>query len=503
MNDRKLLAFLLAACGLLAAVTAATADDMRPSHRPTGATEPGGDGRLEERLRPVQDNALLRALAKKLLSDPKQLNKLSDRNKDLLRQLLEDRNLQDLARDPEIAERLARELQENPNLTREQLEMLRKAPDQLAPRDLEKLARQAAENPRDFNLDPEQARRLEQLAKARLDGDLPDQSKADLETILRQMRENPNLKRDDLDALKRALPGLAPPQPMPGGPTDPPPVKVQPRPPVGEPVIPPPPPAVPDQPDPQPHGPAKPDAAANDALADAIVKAADWLQDHDPDNTALGSAADWVRGLATDDGGERLNQATDLLGSLGKLRDWVPTEQAKAAGSWLGDWNPPALPEVNPPSPSLPAVGGAPSFSLGDTEGLARLALWGAVVAGLAFVAWKLAKMYREGAAGDPARWPVEPDAVVTRGDLVRAFEYLALRLLGLDARHRHHLDLADRLGAPRQPDADDPDRRRAAGHLAHLYELARYAPEDEPLPEAEMAAARRDLSFLAGAAPA
>ena len=53
-----------------------------------------------------------------------------------------------------------------------------------------------------------------------------------------------------------------------------------------------------------------------------------------------------------------------------------------------------------------------------------------------------------------------------------------------------------------RERAADDP-RRQAAGHLAHLYELARYAPEDEPLPESEMAAARRDLSLLAGAGAA
>ena len=503
MTNRKLVALLLAAGGLLAAASAATAADPRPSHRPISATEPDGDGQLERRLRPAQDLALVRNLARKLLSDPKQLDKLSPRNKDLLRKLLEDKDFQDLLRDPKVAEQLSRELRDNPNLTPEQLEMLRKSVDQIPPGELEKLARQAAENPRDFNLNPEQARELEKLARAMREGKLPDKSKADLAKLLDQMRDNPNVQRGDLDALRRTLPGLPSPRPVsPGDPPDPPsgildPPQVRP-----EPVAPPPPPG-PDQTGQQPEGPTKPDTAANDTLADALVKLVDWVQDFDPEGSLLSSTADWLRGLLTDDGTEHWGQTTDLVGSLGQLREWLPTgERLQAAGSWLEQLSPPQVPGVSAPSsPSLPGAA-VPSFSADAPEQLARLVVWGIVLAGLAFVAWKLTKMYREAAGGSAAgRWPVEPGAVATRGDLVRAFEYLALRLLGLDARHRHHLDLADRLGGPAE--LGDPDRRRAAGHLAHLYELARYAPEDEPLPEAEMAAARRDLSFLAGAAPA
>jgi hypothetical protein len=501
MTNRKLVAFFLAAGGLLAAAPAANAADPRPSHRPISATEPDGDGQLERRLRPAQDLALLRNLAKKLLSDPKQLNKLSDRNKELLRKLLEDKNFQDLLRDPQVAEQLSRELRDNPNLTREQLEMLRKSVDQIPPGELEKLAKQAAENPRDFNLNPEQARELEQLAKAMREGHLPERSKADLAKLLNQMRDNPNVQRGDLDALKRALPGIPPPPPItPGGPPEPPPGILDPPQVRPEPVAPPP---GPDQPGPQPQGPTKPDTTANDTLVEAIVKLVDWVQDFDPEGSVLGSTADWLRGLLTDDGTDRWGQTTDLLGSLGQLRDWLPAaERVQAAGSWLEQLSPPQAPSVSAPSaPSLPGAA-APSFGADAPEELARLVIWGIMLAGLAVVAWKLTKMYREAAGGRAAgRWPVEPGAVATRGDLVRAFEYLALRLLGLDARHRHHLDLADRLGGPAE--GGDWGRRRAAGHLAHLYELARYAPADEPLPEAEMAAARRDLSFLAGAAPA
>src|SRR5262249_31944917 len=149
--------------------------------------------------------------------------------------------------------------------------------DQLPPGEVEKLAKQAAENPHDFNLDAEQARRLGQLARGLRDRDLSDESKADLEKLLRQMRENPNVQRDDLDALRRMVPDRTPqPAAPPPGPGDPP---VRPEPPPQ-----------PGPGDPPPHGPAKAEAAANDALADALIKIADWLQDFDPDNSSLSSA---------------------------------------------------------------------------------------------------------------------------------------------------------------------------------------------------------------------
>jgi hypothetical protein len=91
-------------------------------------------------------------------------------------------------------------------------------------------------------------------------------------------------------------------------------------------------------------------------------------------------------------------------------------------------------------------------------------------------------------------QWPVRPGEVATRLDLVRAFEHLALLRIGQAAESRNHLDLAARLG-------EDEERRAAADRLAGLYEQARYAPPEELLPEAELATARRDLLFLAGAA--
>jgi hypothetical protein len=81
----------------------------------------------------------------------------------------------------------------------------------------------------------------------------------------------------------------------------------------------------------------------------------------------------------------------------------------------------------------------------------------------------------------------------------VRAFEYLALLSLGRSARTCHHLEVADQLGT--QPAGDPSRRRQAAAFLARLYERARYAPAEEAIPAEEMAAARRDLCYLAGVA--
>ena len=94
--------------------------------------------------------------------------------------------------------------------------------------------------------------------------------------------------------------------------------------------------------------------------------------------------------------------------------------------------------------------------------------------------------------------WPIRPEAVHTREELVWAFEYLSLFLLGPAARTKNHREIAHHLGS--ETPEGTPQRREAAQRLAALYEQARYAPPDEILPEPELAAARQALSFLAGA---
>jgi hypothetical protein len=97
--------------------------------------------------------------------------------------------------------------------------------------------------------------------------------------------------------------------------------------------------------------------------------------------------------------------------------------------------------------------------------------------------------------------WPVRPEEVATRADLVRAFEYLALLLLGPSARTCNHLELARRIS--QRPTLQADRNREAAEELARLYEQARYTPPDERLPDELMSRARRELSYLAGGHPA
>jgi hypothetical protein len=130
--------------------------------------------------------------------------------------------------------------------------------------------------------------------------------------------------------------------------------------------------------------------------------------------------------------------------------------------------------------------------------------LWILVGTVLLAAFWKiLAGRLGQAASGAEAgwklgRWPVNPAAVTTREEMVRAFEYLTLRCLGPAARCWNHLEIAAQLGGDR-----NVARQQAATHLAGLYEQARYAPPEERLPGTELEAARRHLCFLAGASAA
>jgi hypothetical protein len=134
-------------------------------------------------------------------------------------------------------------------------------------------------------------------------------------------------------------------------------------------------------------------------------------------------------------------------------------------------------------------------------------AIWLVVAVVAAVLVWKLLTARRTTGAGaaQPAwqlgPWPINPAEVATRQDLIRAFEYLSLLLFGPVARAWNHRDIAFRLGE--QPSDAGDERRRAADHLAALYERARYAPPADALPDGEAREARRDLCLLAGVARA
>jgi hypothetical protein len=115
-------------------------------------------------------------------------------------------------------------------------------------------------------------------------------------------------------------------------------------------------------------------------------------------------------------------------------------------------------------------------------------------VAALAFLAWRGLGWYRDHQEKLASQWrlgpwPVQPQAVSTREQLVLAFEHLALMLLGLPARSYSHKDVAREVGGV------------PVKELAAAYEKARYAPASDEMSEAEIARARKLLCDLAGAA--
>jgi hypothetical protein len=152
------------------------------------------------------------------------------------------------------------------------------------------------------------------------------------------------------------------------------------------------------------------------------------------------------------------------------------------------------LDSSSPPSASGSSAGG-------DDWGARTLVLLGLGV--FLLLVWKWAGKTGGRPDREPSEewrlgnWPVSPENVLTREDLIRAFEYLALLRLGPEAGTHHHRDLADRLA---EREGGDPARsRQAADLLAWLYEQARYAPADGPLSSEEIVEARHALRFLAG----
>jgi len=226
-----------------------------------------------------------------------------------------------------------------------------------------------------------------------------------------------------------------------------------------------------------------------------LIQAARWLENYSDsirNSPALQRAAGDLAKILLENSNGRAGGLDSGLARLNQL--------AKQNG-WLGQtWQ--QLRRLQ--MPSLPSLGGSgmPFASAasagglsarGPGQGFAWFLVLGAGLVVAVFV-WKLLTRYvvwgAVTAAVDDWRlgpWPVAPSAVASRTDLVRAFEYLSLLLLGRKARNWNHREIAARMGSG------------AAERLAALYEHARYAPADEPLPERAVAEFRRDLCLLAG----
>lgn len=483
MNNRKISAFLLAGCSLLATVPAlGAAEPPRKSHRSIGPWDAFDEDELNRRLQTAADMNLLHDLVDRIRKDPEQLARLNEKQKEKLRQWISNSDSQKkLLKDPDMQKLLL------DNALRQDL-------DKIPAEEIDKLAKKIQEHTGDFDLNDKDR---EELLKTFRDKKIANPER--LRELLSKLGAKANLKLENGDAIERLTsmsPAASPdsattregPEPMSGATT---PAKTDNE---GR-----------DTPAEMPTPEEKPSTLAS-ILLDMI------LEHTDLDDDFIDSVVDWLTNAASGDDSEggwlksAFGHTIDWVGSL-HPGEWLPSDETRqTTSSWFGKLTPTSPPRETSGSSTPSSLPSASGFSSGsfsvDLEQLGRVVLWGLVLSIVAFAGWRLQLWYRGGdARGLPRRWPVRPEAVATRGDLVRAFEYLALLLVGVEAKHRHHLELAERLGGP----ADVPEnaRRQAANHLAHLYELARYAPVDEPLPETELAAARRDLSYLAGAGAA
>jgi hypothetical protein len=191
----------------------------------------------------------------------------------------------------------------------------------------------------------------------------------------------------------------------------------------------------------------------------------------------------------------------ELRAHLPELARSLRLEEILRESAWIFRTRP-TLPDLGDWQGTLTLPGGGP-VTIDPSSGgsLLQGLLWLLIGAALVAVFWKfLTSARRRAAAADRewslGPWPVNPAAVATREELVRAFEYLTLLCLGPTARFWNHLHIAARLG-------ESAARRTAAAHLANLYEQARYAPPEERLPDPDLQAARRHLCFLAGVSAA
>jgi hypothetical protein len=398
--------------------------------------------------------------------------------------------------------------------------------------DLKKLAEDVLHDPKRFGVKDEQIERLKERFQDGSGQVKPDLGDPDLRQLLGDVLEKRGsgpgaaITPQQQEAFKRlveSFPGGDQQHPGPGGvpqlpngtpgPAGPSPTEV-------------PPPAAPGgdaKEGPPPGGPGgapsapppPPDAAADRQarLTQELLKVAENLQKMDPALKNSPALKNFMRQLShyTGSSGKsalklpvsasvgHLGERLPRLGEYLHLERWRPDpERWQQARSLLP--TPPRLPALKQ-RPSLPAVGSMPRATAATAASGGQMLLWVLLVVGFGVALWRLFawqkdRVVRARQAGwRLGPWPVQPAAVATRADLVRAFDYLALLCLGPAARAWNHLEIAARLGE----DARSAPRRDAASRLALLYEQARYAPPEDPLPDADLAAARRHLCLLAG----
>ena len=151
------------------------------------------------------------------------------------------------------------------------------------------------------------------------------------------------------------------------------------------------------------------------------------------------------------------------------------------------------IPMPNITAPGMPAIGGPslPSFS--------AWAIWILLLLLFLMAGWRMLRWSKRSAAAAAERaqlgpWPVCPEAVSTRAELVLAYDYLALLTLGVGVQSWNHHAIARRW-RERSPACAQP-----GDALTLLYEQARYTQGVEALTQSQRDQARAYLLQLAEA---
>ncbi|MSQ97106.1 MAG: hypothetical protein EXR98_21485 [Gemmataceae bacterium] len=188
---------------------------------------------------------------------------------------------------------------------------------------------------------------------------------------------------------------------------------------------------------------------------------------------------DWQGRLSMPEGSWKFGQA-----AVDRLKD-LPRPDVES-------WRLPGLGSVSMPSVGAPVLPDLNRLSLGAG------ASWILFLLVLLFVGWHLMRWSRQPTAGDTRAllgpWPVRPEAVATRAELILAFDYLALWSLGLAVKSWNHRAVAGRWRE------QAPSLAALARVLESLYEEARYTEGIEALSEVEREEARHSLRKLAEA---
>jgi hypothetical protein len=229
------------------------------------------------------------------------------------------------------------------------------------------------------------------------------------------------------------------------------------------------------------------DADAMDALTDGKGNSIfDILNNETGDGEKLG---DWLKGGDSKWEWPKLDWGPLNWGKRDRDIDFGPKNSDR--GRW------PNMPDRAPRTGSsgLNSLG---SFNFGGAQIPWLLVLLVLAAIAVAVVLWKWKDIFTPRsdvsfAADGLGAWPIDPREINTREDVVKAFEYLSVLICGPAAKTWTHSTIADELSALAATHGE------TAVKLARLYELARYAPLDEPLTRAELLEARRLVCDLAG----